>query len=295
MQLPFFENLKGAPSDKYHCSRKSYLVHAGINALLMWLYLPLILVVFAIHIYVVKIDGIFPMMLLNAVVWWFFWINVLGFFIFRHWFRKTSATIGITLSDLGASYSERKFSLGGARIFKTILLAVVLAGIVYTLEHGLERIFIIDWRFIFPFASDLTPYRVKMFFLYLPFFLVGFVQTGLFLHGQIRLRPKDSPFATWISWSFSNTMALVVPLIVFLMVQYVPLFTIGFIPLVGPGGMFVSMVMNLFHIILILALVIPVSTWFFQLTGRIYLGALVVAMLVDWMLVSSQVIAPIPL
>jgi hypothetical protein len=295
LQLPLFESLKGAPSDKYHCSGRAYLIHSGINGILMWLYLPLILVVFAIHIYVVKIDGIFPMMMLNAVVWWFFWINVVGFFIFRRWFRKTASSEGVTLADLGASYSDRKFSLGGVGIIQTVFLAILLAGIVYTLEHALEWLFIVDWRFIFPFANDMTPYRVKMFFLYLPFFLVGFVQTGLFLHGQIRLQPKGSPFYTWLYWSFGNITAMVVPLIIFLMVQYVPLLTTGAIPLVGPGGMFVSMVMNLFHIILILFLVIPISTWLFQLTGRIYLGALVVAMLVDWMLVSSQVIAPIPI
>jgi len=58
--------------------------------------------------------------------------------------------------------------------------------------------------------------------------------------------------------------------------------------------MFVSFVINLFHIIVVLIMVIPVSTWFFQLTGKIYLGAIVNASLVTWMFVSSQVIAPIP-
>jgi hypothetical protein len=52
--------------------------------------------------------------------------------------------------------------------------------------------------------------------------------------------------------------------------------------------------MNLFHIIGVLILVIPISTWFFQLTGKIYLGAMVNAALVAWMFTSSQVIAAIP-
>jgi len=34
----------------------------------------------------------------------------------------------------------------------------------------------------------------------------------------------------------------------FSMIQYGPLFTTVFIPLVGPGGMFVSFILNLFHI-----------------------------------------------
>ena len=53
--------------------------------------------------------------------------------------------------------------------------------------------------------------------------------------------------------------------------------------------------MNRFHIIGVLLMVILISTWFYQLTGKIYLGALVNAALVAWMFTSSQVIAPIPI
>jgi hypothetical protein len=36
------------------------------------------------------------------------------------------------------------------------------------------------------------------------------------------------------------------------------------------------------------------STWFYQITGKTYLGALVNAAIVTWMFASSQAIAPIP-
>ena len=88
---------------------------------------------------------------------------------------------------------------------------------------------------------------------------------------------------------------MIVPLILFLMIQYVPLLTMGVIPFVGPGGSMVSLTMNLFHIIGVLIMVVPISTWFFQLTGKIYLGAFLNAALVAWMFTSSQVIAPLPI
>jgi hypothetical protein len=152
----------------------------------------------------------------------------------------------------------------------------------------------VDFRFIFPFASDLTPYRALLCLVYFPFILISFVLMGIFLHGQLRRAKKRTWLKTFFSWSSTNTIALVAPLILFLMIQYIPLFTTGFIPLVGPGGMFVSFVMNLFHIIGVLIIITPISTWFYQLTGKIYLGAMVNAALVTWMFVSSQVIAPIP-
>ncbi|MBW1779942.1 MAG: alpha/beta hydrolase [Deltaproteobacteria bacterium] len=294
LRTRFFSPLQGPASGSYACSGKTYFTYVGINGLLMWLFLPLILVLFAVHIYLVPIDAAFPMMMVNGIVWWFFWINIIGFLIFRRWFRKWAGDKGLTLMDLGVSYREDRFALNGALIGKTILLAAILFAFAYLSEHVLERIFIVDFRFIFPFASDLTPYRALLCLVYFPFILVGFVLMGIFLHGQLRRARKRTWFRTFAGWSFTNTFALIAPLILFLMVQYVPLFTTGCIPLVGPGGMFVSFVINLFHIIGVLIMTTPISTWFYQLTGKIYLGALVNASLVTWMFVSSQVIAPIP-
>ncbi|HIJ42201.1 MAG TPA: hypothetical protein HPP90_14180 [Deltaproteobacteria bacterium] len=54
---------------------------------------------------------------------------------------------------------------------------------------------------------------------------------------------------TFFTWSVSNTFAMVIPLILFLMIQYIPLFASGHIPFVGPGGMCIAFVMNLFRLI----------------------------------------------
>ena len=294
VRTPFFSNLQAAPI-RYACKGPTRFRYALVNGLLMWLYLPLIFILFGIHIYVVHIDTAFPMMMVNAVVWWFLWVNVLGFFFFRRWFKKNQAREKLSLADLGVSYHPDYVHLDGRRLAKTALLALTLFGFAYLSEYLLEQLFIVDYRFVFPFASDLTPYRAKMAFLYFPFLLVGFLQTGLFLHGQMRPPQRPTTVGTFFHWSSTNIMIMVLPLLLFLAVQYVPLFFNGFIPLVGPGGMFVSFVINLFHIIGVLVVVIPISTWLFQLTGKIYLGAMTCAALVAWMFASSQVIAPIPL
>lgn len=292
--MRFFKSLQGTPTGNYSCSMKSYLKFSAINGMLMWLYLPLIFVLFGMHIYLVHIDWVFPMMMVNGVVWWFFWINVIGFFMVRRWFRRESQNTGYTWADMGVSYREERFGLDSGKVAKTILLALILFGFAYFSEHLLEQIFIVDFRFLFPFASDLTSERVWLYPRYFPFLLVGFAFMAVFLHGPLRRPAKHSRLATWISWSSWNLAAMVSPLILFLLIQYVPLFTTGFIPLVGPGGMFVAFIHGLFHIIGVLIVVVPLSTWFFQLTGKIYLGAFLNALIVTWMFVSSQVVAPIP-
>ncbi len=292
--MKFFKSLEGSPTGNYSCSVKSYLKFSAINGVLMWLYLPLIFVLFGLHVYLVRIDGMFPMMMANGAVWWFFWINVIGFFLVKRWLKKESQESGHTWADAGVSYRDQGFGLDSAKVAKTVMLALILFGFAYFSEHLLEQIFIVDFRFLFPFASDLTPERAWICLRYLPVLLVGFLFMGVFLHGQLRRPAKGSRLGTWISWSLWNLAAMITPILLFLMVQYVPLFTTGFIPLVGPGGMFVAFIHGLFHIIGVLIIVVPLSTWFYQLTGKIYLGALVNAMIVTWMYVSSQVAAPIP-
>ena len=294
LRTPFFRSLHFPISTNYSCRGKALVKPAIINGVLMLLYFPIIFVLFGIHVYLIQIDTVFPLMMTNGIVWWFLWINIIGFFFFRRWFKKQRSENGLTLYELGLSNQEDRFTLSGSFIAKTILLGAILFLFAYLSEHTLENFFLVDFRFIFPFASDLTPYRAQLWFTYFPLLLVGFLLMGVFLHGQLRRPLQPTWFKTFISWSGFNIMVLVLPLVLLLLVQYIPLFINGTIPLVGPGGMLIAFTHNLFHIIAVLILVIPISTWFYQLTGRIYLGAIVTAGIVAWMFVSSQVIAPIP-
>lgn len=291
----YFSDLIFMGEDNYACGRRTLLKHAAINGIIMWLYLPIIFILFGFHVYVLPIDKLFPMMMVNGTVWWFFWINIIGFFIFKRWFRNQHKKTGISLFDLGISFKTESLFINWEKIAKAVGLAFILFIFIYALEHLLESLYLVDYRFIFPFASDLTLYRARMWLIYFPFILVGFLQLGFFLHGQIRISRGNNWIKTFIKWSTKNTLVLIFPLILFLLIQYLPIFIAGVIPIVGPGGMLVSFTMNLFHIIGVLILVIPIQTWFFQLTKRPYLGAFLNAAIVTWMFVSSQVIAPIPI
>ena len=295
LRFRFFRPLKGAPSGETTCSWKSYLRLAALNGLLEWLYLPLIFILFGIHVYLVKIDRAFPLMMANGVVWWFLWINVIGWLFFQIRLRRQAQRTGLTSADSGRIFQGEGGSREGRRVGLTFLLAGLLFFFAYFCEHILEQIFLVDYRFLFPFASDLTPERAWMALGYFPFLLVGYGLLGLFIHGPLRLAPRESGLNTFLVWSLFNLLALIIPLVVLLMVQYLPLFFTGYIPFVGPGGMFIPFMQGLFHMIILLLITIPLSTWFFLITGKIYLGAILNAALVTWMFVSSQVVAPLPI
>jgi hypothetical protein len=294
LRTNFFGIIRHSARRRYSCSLGGYFKFSAINGLLLWLYLPMILVLFGVHKYALPIDRYFPMMMVNGIVWWFLWVNVIGGILFWRWYRREQLQIGLTAADLGITLAGDRHTAGGAQLLKTVLLAGILFAFAYGSEYLLERIFLVDYRFVWPFASDLTPYRWRMFFLYYPFLLICFILGGMFLHGQIRRPEKTSAGRTFLSWSAYNVFALTAPLILFLMVQYIPLFTNGFIPFEGPGGLFVVFMISLFHTLALLAITTVISTWFYVFTGHIYLGAFLNAALVAWMFASSQVIAPIP-
>ena len=101
LRTRLFKPVQGVVQGTYFCSGRSYFRFVILNGMLMWLFLPLIFLLFAIHIYVVRIDRVFPMMMVNGIVWWFLCINLIGFLFFRRWFRKKAAKEGITLRGPG--------------------------------------------------------------------------------------------------------------------------------------------------------------------------------------------------
>ncbi len=294
LRLPFFRPLQRTALPRYQVTGGPFWRAVVINGLLKWLYIPLVMVLFAIHLYVVPIDRIFPMMMVNGIVWWFLVINLIGGWLYRRWYRRQAAPQGVTLDDLGVSDDPTRRELAWKPLSRTALLALLLVAVLYVLEAGLEAVWIVDWRCIFPFLSDLTPYRVGMLALYFPFLLIGFEGTGAFLHGMVRRSPQATWRRTFLHWSVTNILIQTVPLFLFVLAQYVPLLAANVVPLVGPGGVMATFVMNLFQLLPVLALTAALSTWCFLLTGRIHLGAILNAAWVAWLLASAQVIAPIP-
>jgi dienelactone hydrolase len=294
IRLPFFASIRRASTDRYECSMRDYALYASVNGIFMWLYLPLILVLFGIHKYMVPIHHAFPMMMVNAIVWWLLCVNIFGLVLFRRWYRKHAQTRGVTLSDLGVSFSSDGFHLDRTGLAKVFLLSVAIFCFMYAVELVAEKAFIVNYRFVYPFMNDLTLYRAGMFLLYWPFLLFCFLMTGAFIHGQIRRPNDDRWLRMFLARLAYSGLALCLPLILFLAVQYVPLFTAGIIPFVGPNGLFVAFVINLFPIIVLYSITAGLSTWMHQLTGNVYAGAILNSLIITWVFASSQVIAPIP-
>ncbi|MCK9464159.1 MAG: alpha/beta hydrolase [Proteobacteria bacterium] len=282
LAAPPFAPLRGVPTTPDPIARGGLMRHAIVNGLVMWLYLPCALTVFAIHKYVVPVDGAFPMMVVNVTIFWFFVTNAIGILLYRRWARRRPVPDAAT-------------PISGSLLARATALALVLFGFAYAWESAFEAALVVDFRFVFAFANDLTPHRAALSLRYLPFILAGFFGLGLFLHARLGLAQRSTWLGTFAATSARNLVVVTAPLVLLLAVQYVPLLTTGAIPLVGPGGMFVLFTFNLFHVVGVLVAVVPLSTGLHMATGRITAGAVLCALLVAWMFASTQVIAPIPI
>jgi hypothetical protein len=236
------------------------------------------------------------MMMVNGVVFWFLVINIIGFFIFKGWLKKKrQLDPAVNAKELGLSDSEEKIRPAWSKIWRSLLLGVVLFAFLYALEAIPEALMLVDWRYKFPYASDLTGYRFLMLLLYFPLFLIGFIQVNIMLQAQLRPKPGKSPLATILRKSVVGILVMIIPLAFMMALQYVPLYTAGIVPFVGPGGALVGFVINLEHMIVLLTLMVPVSTVLYEATGSVYPGAVLNALIVTWMFTSSSVIAPLPI
>ena len=291
-----FSALANVPPARYVATKKTFRKVFIINALLTLLYLGLVMVIFGLHVYVVPIDGVFPMMIVNGVAFWFIVINIIGFLIFKKWMKKELHTEhGATYQELGISEEPKRIRLKWQGIWRILLFSAVLFALIYGVQAGLESLFLIDYRYKFPYASDFTPYRLLMFLLYLPFFLVGFIQVNIMVQAQLHQRKSKTWLETALKKTLVGILFMVTPLLINMAIQYIPLYINGFVPFVGPGGSLIGFVINLEHMIVIQILMLPIASVLYEATGSIYPGAVINALLVTWMFTSSSVIAPLPI
>jgi len=285
-----FAAAAGRPSPARTATPRERRRLLALNFALSWLYLPLVLCLFGLHLYVVRIDRAFPLMMSNGLVFWFLVAGAVGIISCRR---------GIKKGALGDDFGYREAGLAPAGGRRALAASAGLAAALFLWALGaewlLERLFVVDFRFVFPFASDLTPSRAPLVLLYLPFLFVGFLGNGLLVHVRLARPRGGSAWRAYLGSWLSGWAVLALPLLTIIAVQYLPILAGGNPPFVGPGASLVGFVLALFPVLLKLLAATALSQFLYERTGNLYAGALVSAALVAWMFASSQVIAPIPI
>jgi pimeloyl-ACP methyl ester carboxylesterase len=176
---------------------------------------------------------------------------------------------GITFANYG---------LGGAQIFKSFALALTLIGWLGLLLALSDFLFKIDFRFWVVALKLPSLLQTRVMLSYLVPFIFFFVVQGAVLHGQ--LRRDELSLRREVSL---NMLLLSVGFIALLLVQYIPLFGGGVLPL---GESLLTIVA--WQFVPLMIIIAAVSTYCFRKTGRVYVGAFVNALFVTWYIVAGQ-------
>ncbi|MBA4384383.1 MAG: hypothetical protein C0410_06580 [Anaerolinea sp.] len=246
-----------------------------------------------------KYEAIFPWLKLsvgNGVFVWLLVNAVICAILFTIWYRGAQKKQNITMYDMGVSFDQEKTVLDWKVIGKTALLGFILFMTLYLLEGFFQVMLGQEFRFVWPYMRQFAnAERVGLFFLYMiPALLFFLINGGLFLFGQIHQKEASSPAKTQWLWWIKVCYAFLGGLLIIWLIQYVPWYLFN----AGPG--FELMGMPQFSALwpLMLQVYIPefmillfLHVWFYRRTGKIYLGALVVASLMIWFLAAGTVVS----
>ena len=298
LSTKFFAPVAQPVPGRYVASKKEWWKLATINMLIGGILYPLTTQYGGIG---GKIETWFSwakMEMANGVAAFFLVNAVVAFILFIFWFRDKKKE-GITLYDMGVTFGESENKMNWGILGKTMLVAVILLFWMY-LFSGLFQIIIgQEFRFAWPYMRLFSgSNRVGWFFIYLiPALLFFLINGGIFLFGQARMKIHETPVKTQWVWWLKVVYAMVTGLFLWWCFQYLPWFLGG----AGPGTetiTFFQMDLSQFTSMWPLMLFVYVPefiilfwfhTWFFRRTGKIYLGALIIASIVTWLMTAGSI------
>ena len=165
--------------------------------------------------------------------------------------------------------------------WRGLILSVNCFLIMFILILIIEQVPGISMKLMVPLFSEFTGMRALMFLILIPFMFIYFVMDGFISTGIYERNLKNHNNKTKI-WSATKVIGLkLLPLVLVLLIQYIPLLISGFQLFTG----FLGFSMQFIFMLLPLFLIYSTATlWFYEKTKTIESGALFNALLFAWTL-----------
>ena len=192
--------------------------------------------------------------------------------------------------------SNKAMTVALVELLKTLNIdLVVLAGCMVTLMYGLvvlcEKLFLLDFRFIWPFFKTFSVARFGQFLVYLPFFALFFVLNNSKIFAGMRTEATYAPGARgFFSCWWRSALLMIGGVLVIVLIEYIPFF-MG----IGPGadllfsstfgGPFMSILIVFVPQVLVFSLL---CTYIYRRTGNVYTGAFTVASMAAWIITGGS-------
>ncbi|MDO4501320.1 MAG: hypothetical protein Q4B60_08655 [Erysipelotrichaceae bacterium] len=200
---------------------------------------------------------------------------------------------GAKLSCLDMGLAAKENSFGWGLMFKGLIMASLMMIFMYVQCFLIEKIFMLDYRFIWPFFKSFTGTRFVQFLIYLPIFLLFFVlnNSKIFAANQPSGAEQKGLIGFIRCW-YKNALCMIGGVLLLIVLEYTPFF-MG----LGPGadllfsstfgGPFMSLMIVFVPQVLVFSLI---CTYAYRKTGSVFTGAFFVAMLACWIVTGGSAI-----
>ena len=212
----------------------------------------------------------------TQIIVWALLTGLISMSLFLLWHYLLNRKTGASFASYGLTWHGRADMSSIAHSF---LLALAVVGVLYTSLVLTDYLFDVDYR-IWVFAIKLlSPLQMGIALLYLLPFSLFFVIVATVLHGQLRRA----------NWSFSqelgvNWLLLNFGYLLLLIAQYTPLL-MGKTLLIASEPLWSIIALQFVPLMTIAAVVFTSA---FRITGRVYTGGFINAMIITWVIVASQ-------
>lgn len=236
-------------------------------------------------------EGIFRMTIGDGFLCWYLLLIVIMLVTTAISVKKAKKNGGAPWHGLGLSGPEKPERIDWSLCGKGALLALCMVGFLYVLTAVCELVFMLDFRFIWPFFKSFTGARFVQFLVYVPFFALFFllnnskIFAGMRTEATYRAGPKGF-FSCW----WRSALMMVGGVMVIVLIEYIPFFA-G----IGPGadllfsstfgGPFMSILIVFVPQVLVFSLL---CTYIYRRTGNVYTGAFTVASMAAWIITGGS-------
>ncbi|HEY5775977.1 MAG TPA: alpha/beta fold hydrolase [Xanthomonadales bacterium] len=216
----------------------------------------------------------FPQRMNNAVMLWAVLNGSIGYLMFWLSYRFFGRKHGVAPEMWGASTNL-------SELFRTFLLALALFVFYFLFLFTIYYFLHVDYRFLFMGVRTFQPELLILLAMYVPFFFIFLLSNSLRINGAMRFEGEPA-WKSMLVGGFANSLGLMLIVVV----QYLTFALTGTVYWTD-GWLYV----NLLFAVVPMMFVLPyLNRFFFNMTGRIYLGPMTTGLIFIMILISNTVI-----
>jgi len=216
----------------------------------------------------------FPQRMNNAVMLWAVLNGSIGYLLFWLSYRFFGRKNGVVPTQWGVTTNR-------SELFRTFLLAMALFVFYFLFLFTIYYFLHVDYRFLFMGVRTFQPPLLVLLAMYVPFFFIFLLSNSLRINGAMRFKGEPE-WKSMLVGGFANSLGLMLIVVV----QYLTFAITGTVYWTD-GWLYV----NLLFAVVPMMFVLPyLNRYFFNMTGRIYLGPMTTGLIFIMILISNTVI-----